>query len=101
MATRIQNTNTKAKPVPKVRLCPHCGSMLPGVTAMIDASVELSLRQTEILRLVAQGKTNREIAEMLEISRRTVEFHRMMVLEKLDARSTADLVLHAAVRKLI
>jgi two-component system, NarL family, response regulator NreC len=52
----------------------------------------LSARETEILNLIAGGKSNREIAEILSISVRTVEAHRATILSKLNLRNTADLV---------
>jgi DNA-binding NarL/FixJ family response regulator len=55
----------------------------------------LSARETEILNLIAEGKSNREIAEILLISVRTVEAHRATILSKLNLRNTADLVRYA------
>jgi DNA-binding NarL/FixJ family response regulator len=55
----------------------------------------LSARETEVLNLIAGGKSNREIAEALFISVRTVEAHRATILSKLDLRNTADLVRYA------
>ena len=55
----------------------------------------LSARETEILNLIAGGKSNREIAEILFISVRTVEAHRATILSKLNLRNTADLVRYA------
>jgi DNA-binding NarL/FixJ family response regulator len=52
----------------------------------------LSARETEVLNLIAGGKSNREIAEILFISVRTVEAHRATILSKLNLRNTADLV---------
>lgn len=52
----------------------------------------LSARETEVLNLIAGGKSNREIAEILSISVRTVEAHRATILSKLNLRNTADLV---------
>jgi DNA-binding CsgD family transcriptional regulator len=46
-----------------------------------------------VLGMVARGMTNAEIAEALGISRRTAEFHRMMIMEKLRLDSTAALTL--------
>jgi DNA-binding CsgD family transcriptional regulator len=62
---------------------------------------ELTPRQRTVLGMVARGMTNAEIAEILGISRRTAEFHRMMVMEKLRLDSVAALTLYAAARGLI
>ena len=50
----------------------------------------LALREVEILRLVALGRTNREIAQDLFLSPRTVDMHVRNVLTKLDCRSRVD-----------
>jgi DNA-binding NarL/FixJ family response regulator len=55
----------------------------------------LSPRETEILKLIAEGKSNREIADILFISIRTVEFHRASILSKLNLKKTADIVRYA------
>lgn len=55
----------------------------------------LTPREQEIVRLVADGKTNKEMAALLNISIRTVETHRSNVMEKLDIHSVSDLVLYA------
>jgi two-component system response regulator NreC len=55
----------------------------------------LSDREREVLRLLALGHTNQEIAKMLYISVRTAETHRAHIMQKLGLRSRADLVRHA------
>jgi DNA-binding NarL/FixJ family response regulator len=52
----------------------------------------LTPRQGDILRLVSIGHTNREIAEMLEISVRTVEVHRFNLMRRLNVRNVAQLL---------
>ncbi len=56
----------------------------------------LSVREREIFDLIVVGHSNREIAERLRISIKTVEAHRVNINRKLDAHSTADLVRLAA-----
>lgn len=59
----------------------------------LDSQLEiLSKREKEVLRAVAYGYTNREIAERLEISVKSIETYRYRVAEKLGFRSRADLV---------
>ncbi|MCE9537251.1 MAG: response regulator transcription factor [Nitrospira sp.] len=60
----------------------------------IDADL-LTPRQRDILRLVSIGHTNREIAEMLEISVRTVEVHRFNLMRRLNVRNVAQLLRRA------
>ena len=59
------------------------------------APSRLSEREGEVLRLLALGHTNKEIAELLHISVRTVESHRTRIMQKLSLNSRADLVRHA------
>lgn len=56
---------------------------------------KLSKREIEILRLIARGKSNTEIAEMLFLSVHTVDTHRKNMLSKLDMHSVAELVKYA------
>ena len=53
---------------------------------------QLTQREREVLDLVVAGRTNREIAEALEISVKTVEAHRSHLMEKLEVGSVAELV---------
>lgn len=55
----------------------------------------LTPRQREILRLVSIGHTNREIADVLEISVRTVEVHRFNLMRRLNVRNVAQLLRRA------
>lgn len=55
----------------------------------------LTAREQEIVRLVADSKTNKEIAALLHISVRTVETHRSNIMEKLDLHSVSDLIVYA------
>ena len=68
----------------------------------VDDSYELlSTREKEILHLLASGKTNREIAELLFISVATVETHRNNVFQKLHLHNLAELILYAVRKGLI
>ena len=71
---------------------------LPGKeTKITDAHyATLTAREQEILRLLAEGMSTREIAEKLYISPKTVENHRANIMNKLDLHSTLDLVRYAA-----
>jgi len=59
------------------------------------SSEPLSSRGKEVLKLIAEGKSNKEIAEALSIGVRTVESHRARIMARLSLNSTADLVKYA------
>lgn len=61
----------------------------------------LTTRQKEILSLVAQGFTNREIGERLDISVRTVEVHRFNLMRRLRVRNVAQLLRQAIALRII
>jgi DNA-binding NarL/FixJ family response regulator len=61
-------------------------------------SARTTPREMEIVRLLAQGKSNKEIAAQLGITVRTVETHRAKIMLKLDLHSLADLI-HYAIRQ--
>jgi DNA-binding NarL/FixJ family response regulator len=55
----------------------------------------LTVREKEVLKLIAEGKTSREVAELFSISVRTVQHHRANLMRKLNMNTTADLVKYA------
>lgn len=61
----------------------------------------LSIREAEVVQLVAEGKTNKEVAAALGISTRTVENHRAKILDKLGLASSAELVRYAVRNKIV
>ena len=64
-------------------------------------SVALTPRQKQILRLVAEGLTNREIAHHFGISVRTVEVHRFNLMRRLRVRNVAQLLRQALILRLL
>lgn len=62
---------------------------------------ELTPRQREVLQLVAEGRTAKEIACLLNISVKTVDFHKASIMQSLQLRSTAELTRYALDRGLI
>ena len=70
-------------------------------SGVADRYETLSEREREIFQLIAEARTNREVAELLEISPATVETHRARILQKLDIHNTAELVLYAVRRGVI
>jgi DNA-binding NarL/FixJ family response regulator len=65
---------------------------------LASPSESLTTREREVLKLLAEGISNKEIADLLYISSRTVEHHRANIMRKLNIRKTANLVKYA-VRK--
>jgi DNA-binding NarL/FixJ family response regulator len=55
----------------------------------------LTPREKEVVQLLAEGKTNKEVAVALKVSAKTVETHRTNIMHKLDLHSIADLTLYA------
>src|SRR5690349_15191193 len=64
-------------------------------TSKRDQLANLSPRQREVLRLIAEGQTTKQIAHTLEISVKTVETHRSQLMERLDIHDVAGLVRYA------
>lgn len=64
----------------------------------VDSYELLSAREREVLQLVAEGKSNKEVASLLNVSVYTVETHRTHILQKLNLHSVPELILYA-VRK--
>ncbi len=67
-----------------------CSALPPG-----DPPAGLTSRELQILRLLAEGKTNKEVAAALMVSVRTVEAHRASLMRKLDLGSLSDLIYFA------
>ncbi len=63
--------------------------------ALDDPYRALTAREREVFHLIVEGQTTKEIARRLEISAKTAENHRARVLEKLEARNTAELIRYA------
>ena len=68
---------------------------------IVDRYDALSEREREILHLVAEGRSSKEIAELLSVSPTTVETHRAHIMQKLALNNTAELVLYAVRRGVI
>lgn len=75
--------------------------LAPGRRDLEDDLALLTAREREVLQLIAEGKTNKEVAALLSLSVNTVETHRKHVMEKLDLHNTAELVRFAVRKKLV
>jgi DNA-binding NarL/FixJ family response regulator len=68
---------------------------------MVDDDARLTERQREVLQLLAEGKVMKEIGGMLNMTTRTVAFHKYRIMEVLGAKSNADLVRYAVRKHLV
>ena len=81
---------------------PHISELLINSMAIQPPRAQkLSEREQEVLYLVAQGKTTRDIAHELFVSTRTIETHRANIMKKLEVHNTAELIKKAMDLKLI
>jgi DNA-binding NarL/FixJ family response regulator len=100
--TDIQNGNNYLSPRLTTKLL--SGLRNPGTTKMTDLKSSfrlLSNREREILKLIAEGKTNKEISSLLFISVETVKTHRASIMKKLDIKNIAEAVQYAIKKGLI
>lgn len=94
----------------------HKGEMIlsPAVTRLViedylrwgdlqpeNNSTGLSPREREVLQLIAEGYTNKQISDILTISIKTVQTHRMNLMKKLDLHDRGDLIKYAIQKKII
>ena len=70
-------------------------------TAPLSDRGSLTPRQREVLQLVAEGRTNKEIAKILTISPKTAEFHKSQLMAQLDLHTTAELTKYALTHRVI
>jgi DNA-binding NarL/FixJ family response regulator len=75
--------------------------LLRGRQSMESAQARLTLRQREVLQLVAEGRSIKEIASILCVSVKTVEFHKTRIMKQLGLHTTADLTRYAVTHGLV
>jgi len=73
----------------------------PDTLLAAEPKKALSLREKEVLILIASGLTNKKIAEKLHVSEKTIETHRASIMKKIGVHKTADLVRHAPATGLV
>ena len=61
----------------------------------------LTDREKEVLQLLAEGRTNKEVAALLDVGVSTVETHRANLMQKLGLHNTAEIVLYAVRKSLV
>ena len=74
---------------------PEMDELLENTLLNVKFDGSLTKRETEILKLIVAGNTNKKIAQKIYRTERTVEYHRHQLTRKLGARSAADLVKRA------
>jgi len=96
VAAVAQNKSFFSPAVAKVMLDDYVRQLADrGIT---DRYETLTEREREVFQLIAEGKSNKDVAELLQLSPSTVETHRAHIMEKLDVHNAAEVVLYA-VRK--
>ncbi|HJT56580.1 MAG TPA: response regulator transcription factor [Ktedonobacteraceae bacterium] len=85
----------KAAAAGQVQLTPQAAARLMQVVSAPDSPEELTERETEVLRLLAQGQANKQIAHTLHIAEKTVKVHVSNILSKLGVQSRTQATLYA------
>jgi DNA-binding CsgD family transcriptional regulator len=67
----------------------------------VEEERRLTARQREVLQLLAEGKVMKEVADILNMSTRTVAFHKYRIMEALGAKSNAELVRYAVRNRMV
>jgi two-component system response regulator NreC len=102
LATAIQSVyrgESYLSPTAASALIDEC-QLKTNVETEVDSYQRLTDREREILKLIVEGRTAREIAEMLVVSRKTVEWHKSSLMNKLNIHNKTDLIKYA-IRKTI
>ncbi len=97
----VKKGNAFFSPAIAQRLREQTCRSLSGDTPAKAPEVELTVREAEVLQLIAEGFANKQIAAELGLSVKTVEKHRQQVMNKLNIHDTAGLVRHAAAKGII
>jgi len=67
----------------------------------VEASAKLTMRQREVLQLLAEGRSMKEAAKLLGVSPRTIAFHKYRIMNELSLKTSADLVRYAVKHSLV
>src|SRR5580765_5550747 len=97
----VKKGNAYFSPAIAQRLREQTCRSLAGDATPKAPNVELTLREAEVLQLIAEGFANKQIAAELGLSVKTVEKHRQQVMHKLNINDIAGLVRHAAEKGII
>ncbi len=97
----VKKGNAYFSPGIAQRLRDQTRRSLSGEAPPNSPTPELTVREAEVLQLIAEGFANKQIASELGLSVKTVEKHRQQVMNKLNIHDTASLVRHAAAKGII
>ena len=75
--------------------------MLQNFLSTSNSESILTPREKSVVQLIAEGRTNKEMAELLCLSAKTIESHRASVLQKLNLLTTADIIRYAVRNNLV
>ena len=95
----VHRGNSFFSPIIARRLRDQCRVAMSGQGS--KRSIDLTSREAEVLQLIAEGFSNKQIAAELEISIKTVEKHRQQVMNKLNIHDVAGLTRYAIAKGLI
>ncbi|MHA3773995.1 response regulator [Verrucomicrobiota bacterium sgz303538] len=96
----VHRGNAFFSPSVATRILDHCRAALTG-THMTRKNFALTSREVEVLQLIAEGYPNKQIADILEISVKTVEKHRQQLMDKLNIHDTASLTRYAIAKGIV
>ncbi len=80
---------------------PHGAMPMPPMVMKQKSGIELSAREVEVAVLLSKGFINKEIADRMDIKESTVISHRKNIMEKLKARSLADIIVYSVMNGLV
>ncbi|GAA4042262.1 response regulator transcription factor [Flavobacterium chungnamense] len=99
----IMKNSSLKKVLEAIRIVAKNGSFFDDAITTTDITskeeIVLSTREKEILRLIGEGKTSQEIADILFIGKSTVDTHRKNILKKMNIQGKTDLIRFAVERK--
>jgi DNA-binding NarL/FixJ family response regulator len=87
-----QGRTVFSEPIAKLMADQYVRHAISGIDSISEDAIRLTRREKEITKLIVDGKTSQEIADILFISPRTVEAHRANLMQKLGLKNTAALV---------
>lgn len=91
----IRSGRTYVSPLLFQEMADTLQKLCTGTNTKMPTDDQLTTREKEVLQMIAEGKSNKDAADLLSISIRTVQHHRISVMEKLNLKKTTELVKYA------